>query len=512
MEKTQDLRRSRELFSHPFNRKYWKTAAFELTNWRTLVFAALIIAMRIVIKSIKITIIPGVLNFGFDFIVNSVGSMIYGPIVALLVGAVSDTIGAILFPTGVYFFPFIIVEMLSGFIFGIFLYRSKLSTWRVVFSRLSVIVFCNLIVNPLIMTWYYAFFGKGTYTPLILATLIKNIALLPAESIVLVFWLGAISFATYQLGLTYAKPEKLQVKARHIISLLLAVLLSIGAIFGYRAYNDYKNDPYNNKESVELRKNSNLPDNLGTYRDKLKTELTFETFDDTITEKAYSEALGLEYTLSTYELQLSSDDSTKLRLIGIALTAKTEENGDLSILGIKLGDSITDAKATLEGYGYNFFVDQTSGSKVYRSAKGILEITIYADEDENITSIVVLTQRTEKGITKINSTKKSKLPLKLGINSIQALSSDIDITTVAFNSECFPGEVDMEVVTVMTFTSDVFNVLGVSPGMEVEEANTKFTAEKLIKISDTEYSYGLVRVLLSVNDGIIDSITIKLTK
>ena len=69
------------------------------------VFAAVIIAMRIAVKAVKIVIIPGALNFGFDFIVNSAGSMIYGPLVGLLVGAVSDTIGAVLFPTGAYFFP-----------------------------------------------------------------------------------------------------------------------------------------------------------------------------------------------------------------------------------------------------------------------------------------------------------------------------------------------------------------------------------------------------------------------
>ena len=45
--------------------------------------------------------------------------MIYGPLVGLLVGAVSDTIGAVLFPTGAYFFPFIFVEMFSSFIFGL---------------------------------------------------------------------------------------------------------------------------------------------------------------------------------------------------------------------------------------------------------------------------------------------------------------------------------------------------------------------------------------------------------
>lgn len=123
---------TKAIFSHPFCPEFWRCAAGEFKNWRMLVFAAVIIAMRIAVKAVKIVIIPGALNFGFDFIVNSAGSMIYGPLVGLLVGTVSDTIGAVLFPTGAYFFPFIFVEMLSSFIFGLFLYRAKLSSWRVI--------------------------------------------------------------------------------------------------------------------------------------------------------------------------------------------------------------------------------------------------------------------------------------------------------------------------------------------------------------------------------------------
>ena len=100
---------TKAIFSHPFCPEFWRCAAGEFKNWRMLVFAAVIIAMRIAVKAVKIVIIPGALNFGFDFIVNSAGSMIYGPLVGLLVGAVSDTIGAVLFPTGAYFFHFIFV-------------------------------------------------------------------------------------------------------------------------------------------------------------------------------------------------------------------------------------------------------------------------------------------------------------------------------------------------------------------------------------------------------------------
>ena len=41
---------------------------------------------------------------------------------------VSDTLGALLFPTGAYFFPFIFVEMLGSFLFAVSLYRTKITS------------------------------------------------------------------------------------------------------------------------------------------------------------------------------------------------------------------------------------------------------------------------------------------------------------------------------------------------------------------------------------------------
>ena len=67
---------------------YWREAAKQLTIPRMLVFAALITALRVAVKMFKIPIATGV-SLSFDCYVNSLGSMVYGPVVDLLVGAVS---------------------------------------------------------------------------------------------------------------------------------------------------------------------------------------------------------------------------------------------------------------------------------------------------------------------------------------------------------------------------------------------------------------------------------------
>lgn len=249
---------SREVFKNPFSSRYWQLALKEFASVRTLVLAAIIIAIRVAIKELRIPIVPPSVYLGFDFLINSAGSMIYGPIVALLVGAVSDTLGAVLFPIGTYFFPFIVVEMLSGFIFALFFYRQQLSTRRIILARAAVVIICNFIVNPLIMTWSNYVFLKAPYEFITIARVLKNAAMFPLECLILVFWLGALSAATYKLGYTYCKPKKLEINFIHILSLVLALIISVGAIVGYSFYK-YKTDSekaimkaFGGKEKVEL--------------------------------------------------------------------------------------------------------------------------------------------------------------------------------------------------------------------------------------------------------------------
>lgn len=123
--------------------------------------------------------------------------------------------------------------MLSSFIFGLFLYRAKLSSWRVIASRFAVVVVCNFIVNPLVMTLYNAVTGVDPYKFITIARVIKNAAMFPLESVVLVIWLGAISMALYKMHLLPEKPPMIKVSAGNIVALVCAAVISALAIFGY---------------------------------------------------------------------------------------------------------------------------------------------------------------------------------------------------------------------------------------------------------------------------------------
>ena len=225
------------LYRSPFCGGFWKSAVREFRSTSSLVLAAMFIALRVAVKLLRIPVVEG-LFITLDFFVNSVGSMIYGPLVGLLVGAVSDTIGALCFPSGPYFFPWIFVEMSSSFVFGLFLYRAKLSGPRIILSRFTVTVFCNLLLTPLIMKWNYVVMYGKDYAIFRWVGVVKNLCLFPLEALLLILWLGVISAVTYRMKLTYDKPKQEKLTGFNLVLIifltLLAVLLTLLGILYYR--------------------------------------------------------------------------------------------------------------------------------------------------------------------------------------------------------------------------------------------------------------------------------------
>lgn len=213
---------------------YWKDAGLQFANVKMLVFAACICALRIAVKLIRVPIIPGVLNFTFDAYVNALGSLVYGPLVALLVGAISDTVGAIFFPSGPYFFPYIFIEMSSSFIFALFFWRKKLTAPKAILAKFTVNFICNIILTSLVMKWQYAYFGtEGTYSFFNLSRIVKNLVLAPLEGTLIVVILNALLPVLRRFK--FAKKEQQGIKLTWQSILLIVVLtaLSVAIVLFY---------------------------------------------------------------------------------------------------------------------------------------------------------------------------------------------------------------------------------------------------------------------------------------
>ena len=252
MSKTQ---KSTALYPHPFSKAYWRDAVLELKDTRMLVFAALMIALRVALKLVAIPIAPN-LKINTAFLANAMGAMVFGPVVAALSAIVSDVLGVII--TGeTYFPPFVLTEIAGSVIFALFLYRAKLTPTRVILSRFCICLFVNILLQtPIMMLYYQVMMGGKSYV-LTVPGIIKNLFMFPIESVVLTLFLSVIQPITYRMKLTHCPDHALKFEKKQIVTLAVLFVFGCGCVAGYLSYhydNTSLTTAYSAEEVVQMNK------------------------------------------------------------------------------------------------------------------------------------------------------------------------------------------------------------------------------------------------------------------
>ena len=305
---------NRKTFRTPFCREYWKLAFAEFKDTRMIAFAALILALRIAVKPLSIPIAAD-LKEGIGFIVNAFGSMIYGPVLALLSGALSDTLGYLLFPSGVYFPAYMITEMAGSFVFALFLYRAEITVPRLLLCRFTICLLVNVVLAYPIHLWYYsAVMGKAYSMALI--RVVKNIALFPIETVILAVVFRALIPPFHKLGYIYSGIQKLNFTKKHIILLICLFILGMGTVAGYAIYS-YNTTSLSASYKAEerLARNRAIEEWVLEKHPELNPEETV-----CIIESAYPRAFApdVTYTVAVYSADVSGAEDPA------ALTAELE--------------------------------------------------------------------------------------------------------------------------------------------------------------------------------------------
>ena len=226
---------SNQLYDHPFSKAYWRDAAAEFRDPRMLIFAALMIAIRVALKPVKIPLGPS-LDINSQFIVNAVGAMTFGPVVAIAAAAVSDTLGCLLFPNGPYFFPFIFTEIAGSLLFALFLYRAKITAKRVILCRFSVCFLVNLVLQTPIMIWYYRVAYGTQYAWMDIPRLLKNFVLFPLESVALIVVLRFLVPALNRQKMIRSQADDLRLNKKRVILLVSLTVVGLLCVGGYNIY------------------------------------------------------------------------------------------------------------------------------------------------------------------------------------------------------------------------------------------------------------------------------------
>lgn len=150
---------------------------------KMLVTAALLIAMQIILSRF-LSINAWNLKIGFAFTAVFVAAYLYGPWFSAVVAVIADVVGASLFPSGAFFPGFTVTAMLSGIVFGIFLYK-KQTPGRII----AAVAIDQLVLGLLLNSYWLSVLYGSPFGPLVATRAIQCLVMMP----VMYFTISALS-------------------------------------------------------------------------------------------------------------------------------------------------------------------------------------------------------------------------------------------------------------------------------------------------------------------------------
>ena len=185
-----------------FNKKYWQKSFGVFKDVKNITLIAMLFALMILCKLIALPSGFGMLGISFTYLFFSIITMLFGPIVGVIIGFCSDMIGYFLFQSSFkIFFGYTLNAMLAGFTYGLCFYKRRITFTKCLYARLVVNLIINVCLGSLWWKILYSLTLEGFYSYLFFIALPKNIVYLLPQSILLYFVLKIIIKPLSQLNL-----------------------------------------------------------------------------------------------------------------------------------------------------------------------------------------------------------------------------------------------------------------------------------------------------------------------
>ena len=156
-----------------------RESAGQIKQVRSLTGGAMLTALNLILNSMRI-IVSSMLEISFAFLAIAAAGMLYGPVMAGIIGVLADTLGFFLSPANGAFFPgFTLSAFLSGFVFGLFFYKKKITLKRVIAASIVHMVLFNFILTPI---WLNIMYGSALMSSV---RAIKAILCFPIDTAIL---------------------------------------------------------------------------------------------------------------------------------------------------------------------------------------------------------------------------------------------------------------------------------------------------------------------------------------
>lgn len=157
-----------------------------MSKTKKIILSSMLLALLIVLSRF-LSIETQFLVLSFGFVPIMLSAVWLGPKYSSVIAGLGDLIGAILFPFGAYFPGFTLSAIISGLIYGVFLYdknndfSNKKILFRLIISSLLVLIIVNVFITSY---WLHILYGRA-YIVIIGTRIVSQIVMLPIQVIII---------------------------------------------------------------------------------------------------------------------------------------------------------------------------------------------------------------------------------------------------------------------------------------------------------------------------------------
>ncbi|HEX2927504.1 MAG TPA: folate family ECF transporter S component [Ruminiclostridium sp.] len=167
-------------------------------NVKKMVLAGLFIALEIITTRF-LSIQTPIIRISMDFIPVALSAVMLGPFSAGIAAAIADILGMLIFSKGAAYFPgFTLSAFMSGFLYGIMLYKKKVTLTRSFLAVLSVTICTSIVLNTI---WLVIITRNGAIA-ILSARILKDAVMLPVQAFMICYISKALEAAvTHSLSI-----------------------------------------------------------------------------------------------------------------------------------------------------------------------------------------------------------------------------------------------------------------------------------------------------------------------
>lgn len=157
----------------------WKSKSIYSLN--VLTGCSLLCALYTVLRFFTIPL-SATLFVSFSFLALALSCRLYGIWPNMIFAFAADFLGYVVNPKGAYNPLLAVVLMVKALIYCLFFYgQKKVSVPRILLAQFLASLICNVLLNPLILSWMY----QMPWWSLVVSRVAKNLILYPIECLLL---------------------------------------------------------------------------------------------------------------------------------------------------------------------------------------------------------------------------------------------------------------------------------------------------------------------------------------